>query len=210
MKPIAIISVTAREEDISGSNYDTAKNLWDAKWRMPTKKECEELYSNTTQTKSIVKGKNVLVVVGKNRNIMIVPESGHTSATGEDVHGVGFWTNTPLSSKYAYRQWEWEYVSFSEKEFGFPVRPVYCSNDPSSGIEDAIVDANSLSVRQYNGFITITNLKHGEVISVYSIAGSKILSSLASGNDMTLDLTSQAGRIVVVKIDHKTFKVRID
>lgn len=112
--------------DISGTNYDTARKIKGKLWRMPTKKECEELYKYTVRKDSTINDKEVLTVKGPNGNQMIIPKIGYFNATGGNMKGTGFWTSTPLGSNLAYRQWEWTYISYSGKEMGFPVRAVFC------------------------------------------------------------------------------------
>lgn len=106
------------------SSYDAATQIWGSQWRMPTKKECDELLSKCTWTKTTKNGVTVYLVTGPNSNYIYIP-----------LHSL--WT---ASARYSYdsydRNWSY-YLSINGYSFNdcktdyfyrnhlFAIRPVW-------------------------------------------------------------------------------------
>ena len=111
--------------DISGTQYDAARVNWGGEWRMPSRNEVAELTSNCSRKDTTINGQSGLLLRGANGNFIFIPCAGHWyNNKVELLTGKGFWTSTATGSRYAYRAWEWTYISFSERELGFQIRPV--------------------------------------------------------------------------------------
>lgn len=121
--------------DISGTQYDAARVNWGGEWRMPSRNEVAELTSNCSRKDTTINGQSGLLLRGANGNYIFIPCAGHWyNNKVEELTGRGFWTSTATGSRCAYRAWEWTYISFSEREQGFQVRPVI-SGDASLYIQ---------------------------------------------------------------------------
>ena len=111
--------------DISGTQYDAARVNWGGEWRMPSHNEVAELTSNCSRKDTTINGQSGLLLRGANGNYIFIPCAGNwCNNKVEELTGIGFWTSTATGSRYAYRAWEWTYISFSERERGFQIRPV--------------------------------------------------------------------------------------
>ena len=94
--------------DISGnSTYDVARAKWGGSWRLPTKKELEELESKCKWEWTTINGKKGYKVTGPNGNSIFLPAAGYRSYCWlYDAGGCGFyWSSAPYESfdYYAYR-----------------------------------------------------------------------------------------------------------
>lgn len=163
--------------DISATEYDAARSNWGGEWRMPTKQECNELISNCEIMDTTINGINGKLLIGLNSNRMFVPSSGHYGLTGlENTDGIGFWISTPCGSSYAYRMWQWTYISFSQRWLGFPVRPVVQN---SSDIQTQIGDALGTKIIHDTVYITIhdtvcpNDIPEGTLNGEFSVAADK-------------------------------------
>ncbi len=93
-------------EDISGTEYDAAHVKWGGDWRMPTKKEMEELLTKCTW--SVIKYNGSTVghkVVGPNGNRIFLPaysKSGTRSDGFTYTHECNLWTSTRKNDYEAY------------------------------------------------------------------------------------------------------------
>ncbi|MBO7256936.1 MAG: DUF1566 domain-containing protein, partial [Bacteroidales bacterium] len=93
--------------DISGNAaYDVARAKWGGSWRLPTKKELEELESKCTWEWTIQNGKEGYKVTGPNGNSIFLPAAGFRYESS--LYCVGecgsYWSSTPYESSddYAY------------------------------------------------------------------------------------------------------------
>lgn len=88
--------------DISGNSiYDVARANWGGSWRMPTKREMEELKNKCTwkwTTQSGVKGYRV---TGPNGNSIFLPTAGECQRSSRyDAGKCGYyWSSTPYERK---------------------------------------------------------------------------------------------------------------
>lgn len=62
--------------DISGTQYDAARSNWGGSWRMPTKKELEELKIKCKWIWEVRNGINGYKVIGPNSNSIFLPAAG--------------------------------------------------------------------------------------------------------------------------------------
>ena len=67
---------------IINTSKDIAKHNWGGKWRMPTKKEAQELIDKCGIQYYESKGKKQIKVIGPNGNFIIVPSAGFLDGTG--------------------------------------------------------------------------------------------------------------------------------
>ena len=86
--------------DISGnSNYDAARSNWGGSWRLPTKREMEELKNRCTWTWTSQSGVNGHRVTGPNGNGIFLPAAGYCYGSSTDVgEGGYYWSSTPRKS----------------------------------------------------------------------------------------------------------------
>jgi len=73
--------------DISGTQYDVARQKWGGLWRMPTKEEFDELISRCSWTWYRYKGVNGYKVTGPNGNSIFLPAAGYRYGTSLDADG---------------------------------------------------------------------------------------------------------------------------
>ncbi len=120
--------------DISGnSEYDAARANWGGSWRLPSKKECEELDSKCTWTRTWTSqgGHYGYKVTGPNGNSIFLPAAGYRFGSSlNDAGGYGgYWSSTPLESNaqnayYLYFSSSYHGVDWNDRLNGFSVRPV--------------------------------------------------------------------------------------
>ena len=118
--------------DISGNpNYDAARANWGGSWRMPTKKECEELKTKCKWIWTTSGGKKGYKVVGPNGNSILLPAAGYRYGTSLiNAGAVGYhWSSTPLGEDtqcacILYFDDGCQLVYWSYRNDGQSVRPV--------------------------------------------------------------------------------------
>ena len=87
--------------DISGnSTYDVARAKWGGSWRLPTKKELEELESKCKWEWTTINGKIGYKVTGPNGNSIFMPAAGcRIESLLYDAGELGsYWSSTPFKS----------------------------------------------------------------------------------------------------------------
>ena len=118
--------------DISGNiTYDVARKEWGSSWRLPTKKELEELESKCKWQWTTINGKNGYKVTGPNGNSIFLPAAGCRYGSSLDYAGEYgyFWSSAPLESNddsayYLYFNSSHRNVDWCYRYFGQSVRPV--------------------------------------------------------------------------------------
>ena len=82
--------------DISGTEYDVAHVKWGGYWRMPTKKEQDELIDNCTSVWTTLNGVKGYKFTGPNGNSIFLPAGGRRSESSTLTPGVSghFWSGT--------------------------------------------------------------------------------------------------------------------
>jgi hypothetical protein len=120
----------APPSNISGTEYDAAHVLWGGSWRMPTRKEQEELVNGCTWTKTSLNNVAGYRVTGPNGNSIFLAASGGRIGTRllYQVSGGDFWSGT-LSSNTDEAYYMWFYggrqaVEDLPRHYGFAIRPV--------------------------------------------------------------------------------------
>ena len=118
--------------DISGhSKYDVARAKWGGSWRLPTKKELEELKNNCKWEWTTINGKEGYKVTGPNGNsIFLSAAGGRDGSSLYYARDYGYyWSSTPDDSyvQHAYHLYfnsSSRNVSWSSRINGLSVRPV--------------------------------------------------------------------------------------
>ena len=118
--------------DISGNaRYDAARDNWGRTWRLPTKREMEELESKCTWQWTTQSGVEGYKVTGPNGNSIFLPAAGFCYGSSPDRWDGGFyWSSTPYESNercYAYGLYfgsGGHYVYRGLRDCGHAVRPV--------------------------------------------------------------------------------------
>lgn len=117
-------------QNISGTEYDAAHVLWGGQWRMPTRREQEELVNNCDWKRAELNGVAGYQVTGKNGSSIFLAASG--GRVGTEVHyqisGGDFWSGT-LSGNTDEAYYMWFYggrqaVEDLPRHYGFAIRPV--------------------------------------------------------------------------------------
>ena len=154
MNNITKYSFTLNSED------DAATANWGGNWRMPTRKEFQELIDNTTAEYVTLSNDSVVVKLTskKNGNYIYLPTPGCWNGrhvTFEDWHFGYYWTSTldENNNNKAYifqvecKDWEVSplvleriFITTDKRCHGLPVRPVIAKNDnsPAPGGVEAI------------------------------------------------------------------------
>ena len=119
--------------NISGTQYDVARQKWGGSWRMPTKAEIDELTSMCTWTWYQYKGVWGQKVTGPNGNSIFMPAAGYRYGTSLYYDGSNgyYWSATPGEDSYGNSAW---YLYFGNGSYnssfsclrygGHTVRPV--------------------------------------------------------------------------------------
>ena len=118
--------------DISGnSTYDVARAKWGGSWRLPTKKELEELKNNCKWEWTTQNGKQGYKVTGPNGKSIFLPAAHYRG--GSSLYSAGgdgyYWSSTPDESDY-YIAYVLNFdssrhgVNCSVRDYGLSVRPV--------------------------------------------------------------------------------------
>lgn len=96
-------------DNISGTDYDIARYMWNTEWRMPTTEEWQELIDRCMWTPvSDMEGATgtVFRVTGPNGNSIIIPLGGINTTNVNEARGVEghYWTSRllPLSQQAQY------------------------------------------------------------------------------------------------------------
>ena len=109
---------------------DAATANWGNGWRMPTKEEWQELYSNTTCTWTIQNGVNGRLFTAANGNSLFLPAAGYRENSGLNVAGSYgyFWpsslTDVPARAWLFYFFSDGYELSHNFRYYGLSVRPV--------------------------------------------------------------------------------------
>ncbi|MDE5998706.1 MAG: hypothetical protein K2H04_01335 [Bacteroidaceae bacterium] len=119
--------------DISGNpQYDAARANWGSSWRLPTKKEWEELRRVCRWKWSILNNCRGYKVIGRNGKSIFLPAAGYRSESSlhEAQKIGGYWSSTPVDQDntqraYRYNIYRENYIrSQSYRYRGWSVRPV--------------------------------------------------------------------------------------
>ena len=127
---------------ISGSStYDVARAKWGGSWRLPTKKELEELKNNCKWQWTSQNGKKGYKVTGPNGNSIFMPAAGNRY--GSSLYDAGeyglYWSSTPYESNDSNTysldfDSSYHYVNWIDRYLGQSVRPVLGNQNESNKI----------------------------------------------------------------------------
>ena len=110
---------------------DVARSSWGIGWRIPSKKQWDELKSNTTVTWTTQNGTNGLLFSASNGNVLFLPAAGLRYFTGSaSVGSFGFYYSRTLYIKKTDMAWCLRFfsegckMSSVSREEGLSIRPV--------------------------------------------------------------------------------------
>ena len=110
---------------------DAATANWGSDWRMPTKAEWQELYSNTTVMWTTQNGVNGRLFTANNGNSLFLPAAGYRDDSGLGYAGSGgFYWSSSLGTGYSDNAWrfgffsDYIYAGDSGRGYGQSVRAV--------------------------------------------------------------------------------------
>ena len=115
--------------DISGTRYDVARQKWGGAWRLPTKKECNELLKKCKWEKYNYRGVSGYRVVGPNGNSIFIPYGGffgedHLNAANEGYYWLSTFDGDDMGACYLYFDSKEQDWYSGNREYGNPVRAV--------------------------------------------------------------------------------------
>ncbi len=119
-----------RNKDISGNpNFDEATEKWGAPWRMPKRRDLDELMANCTWYWTSYNGVNGYVVTGPNYNKIFLPAAGWGEGDGgRSWAGISgrYWSGTfDVNDMYCLRfDKEYHILEPKKKQYKFSIRPV--------------------------------------------------------------------------------------
>ena len=120
-------------QDIAGDpQYDAARANWGSTWKMPSKKDFEELMNECTWEWVVdVNGVGCKKVTGPNGNSIMLPISGYVYESSYYMQDFGYyWTSTPIST---YEQFSYDFffdqeynlsMGYDDRCYGQAIRPV--------------------------------------------------------------------------------------
>lgn len=117
-------------DDIAGTKYDVAHELWGGLWQMPSIEQYQELIDNTTSEWTTKNGVNGRTFTGSNGVSLFLPATGLFFQSGVNHFGkVGnYWSSTnctgATSSRYLWFTDSQLFTSNNQRTVGYPVRPV--------------------------------------------------------------------------------------
>lgn len=83
------------DNSIAGTDLDVAHVKWKGNWRMPTKKDYEELFEQCEYRYTVIEEKGGYLFTGKNGNTLFLPNTGHyIGGTCDAIHNGYYWTAT--------------------------------------------------------------------------------------------------------------------
>jgi len=116
-------------QDIIGTEYDAARQVWGGEWRMPTYEEVEELMSRCTWTYTTRNGVNgYLVESPMNGNYIFLPMPGYKEETSTNTSSTYYWTGALSAnnkSKAMSLTQNGKNVEDIRQYLGALIRPVY-------------------------------------------------------------------------------------
>ncbi len=117
-------------ENISGTQYDVARQKWGGDWRMPTGEDVEELIDNCIWIYYNYKGINGYKVIGSNGNCIFLPSAGYRDGSSLKYAG---WDGDYRIASAGYgschifnngNSFDFEGGNIEDAILGYTVRPV--------------------------------------------------------------------------------------
>ena len=178
--------------DISGTEYDVAHEIWGDEWRMPTKKEAEELVNNCKWEWTFDNGIPGMRVTGYNGNSIFLPSSeiGSTSAN--------YWTSSLSEWWYSAITFGFNntspYISQLNKYEGKFVRPIkpqwehtkYLSIDVSGS---GIASLGGVEIANGKKYFNIDD-NYTPIIDFHPNTGEWVLKLFVNNEDVTPNISN--------------------
>lgn len=92
---------------------DVAATVWGSGWRMPTKKEWEELFENTVGEWSELEGVEGWLLTAPNGNTLFLPAVGYWWNDIHNDEGLGIYWSSTLNTEFPYRAWGFHFNMYS-------------------------------------------------------------------------------------------------
>ena len=117
---------------ISGTKFDVAHNQWKGEWRMPTKKDYEELFEYCTFRYDVINEKGGYRIEGPNGNHIFLPNTGHilSGKIVDATYNGYYWTATNCIELRFFKSKEIKLKS-GDSYHGMGIRAV-CNYPPSN------------------------------------------------------------------------------
>ena len=119
-------------EDIGGTEFDIAREMWAETWRLPTRAEMRELIQKCQWRWTVINGNPGAQIIGRNGNSIFLPAAGNRYGTDyEDAYYYGrYWTSELRSGEDNRRAYLLEFSQMGPdivslvRHMGMSVRPV--------------------------------------------------------------------------------------
>ena len=73
--------------------------------------------------------------------------------------------------------------------------------------ETRALEKETLKIRTFNGFITVSNADEGELVNIYTATGSSVGTALIRNGQAYVETHIKPGSIAIVKVGCKTMKI---
>ncbi len=195
--------------NISGTQYDVARQKWGGSWRMPTKAEFDELISKCTSIRSQYKNIFGYKITGPNSNSIFLPIAGYYSGSLYNDNYGGYWSST--SGMNGNNQYVC-YLGFGEEIYGnyngyqfcqgFTVRPV--KTGEGNSVEKTL--QNDVEIINIGSVLLFSNLPTDSEIKLYAIDGKLLQNEVATGN-YNINITNLPSGIYIVNVNGISTKI---
>ena len=157
--------------DISGNPmYDVACAKWGSQWRMPTKKEYEELLDKCTWIPDYINGVHGYIVEGVNGNSIFMPTAGYQDGGNISYGGLYgyYWSSTPIDNEKSYAcvldfQSSGTFYDWYARELGKTVRPV-CGEWLKYTVSVGTAGSGAVAIKDVDG--TSATIEVGSTVTV--------------------------------------------
>lgn len=131
-------SYNVPSKDISGTQYDAARQKWGELWRIPTRSEFQELVDNCSWTWTVVNGKNGYKIQNKNDkngDWIFLPAAGYRLQREPPHTGTeGYYWTSNFKGGYGLEDYAYYFIIYQKNNIhnetagegykGFSIRPV--------------------------------------------------------------------------------------
>lgn len=203
--------------DISGTEYDAARNIWGGGWRLPNERDRYELIVfcwSEWVTENGVKG---VRVHGRNEHSIFIPAGGYGSWewSGVLLEGIqgGCWTGVSVEKDYLWFQVIEPSMRAmtlfvdsaglgsgpDNKAVGYNIRPVIGRKEYLLGVDT--IDAQPIAVRYEEGMIHVDGISGRYIIRVSDLSGRTVFSSMVDTGICELPSFSNGIYIISIQDD---------